>query len=188
MVSTSLRQICICMATCYSTMVSYERYNGILGNQPNSNKVIEPQLMQRFIRENYSISLSCPNEFREEFAKFDLPDRIIESVRETLMSDNVDKVILPSKYNRKVIDRTSQENICMLYCKIYPNTRIDEIIVNSIIMKYESVCFKGKTFSISRNKDVPYIVQAKWNETCLGLHLPHFLDLTYQQQTFGQLM
>ena len=149
-------------------LFSYERYNGILGSQPNNNKVIEPQLMQRFIRDNYSISLSCPNEFREEFAKFDFPDRIIGSVRETLMPDNVDKVILPSKYSRKVLDRTSQENICMLYCKIYPNTRIDEVIVNSIIMKYESVCFKGKTFSISRKKDVPYIVQAQWNENLFG--------------------
>lgn len=37
-------------------LFSYERYNGILGNQPNNNKVIEPQLMQRFIRDSYCFS------------------------------------------------------------------------------------------------------------------------------------
>lgn len=148
-------------------LFSYERYNGILGNQPNNNKVIEPQLMQRFIRDNYSVSLPCPNEFREEFAKFDFPDKIIGSVRETLMPNNVDKVLLPSKYNRKVLDRTSQETLRMLYCKIYPNARI-EVMVNSIILKYESVCFKGKTFSISRKNNVPYVVQAKWNNNLFG--------------------
>ena len=54
-------------------LFSYECYNGTLGNQPINNKVIEPQLMQRFIRDNFSVSLPCPNEFREEFTKFDFP-------------------------------------------------------------------------------------------------------------------
>lgn len=84
------------------------------------------------------------------------------------MPNNVDKVILPSKCNRKVLDRTSQETLCMLYCKVYPNTRADEVVVNSIVMKYESVCFKGKKFSISRKNNVPYVVQAKWNKDLFG--------------------
>ena len=30
-------------------LFSYERYNGILGSQPNNNHAIEPQLMNRFV-------------------------------------------------------------------------------------------------------------------------------------------
>ena len=35
---------------------SYERYNGILGNQPTSNREIEPQIMMRFIADNTAYS------------------------------------------------------------------------------------------------------------------------------------
>ena len=83
------------------------------------------------------------------------------------MPNNVDKV-LPSKYNRRVLDQNSQETLCMLYCKIYPNTKTDEVMVNSTIMKYGSLCFKGKTFSISKKNNIPYVVQAKWNENLFG--------------------
>ena len=149
-------------------LFSYERYNGILGDQPNNNNVIEPQLMQRFIRDNLSVSLPCPNDFREEFAKFDIPDKIIGSIGEILIPTNVDKVILPSKYQRKVLDGNSHKILRILYCKIYLNTQIDEVMVNSIILKYESVYFKGKTFSTSRKTNTPYIVQANWSENLFG--------------------
>ena len=66
-------------------LFSYERYNGLLGKQPTNNKVIEPQLMQKFLRDNFVISLSCPEEFREKFSKCDIPERIMGSVRETLL-------------------------------------------------------------------------------------------------------
>lgn len=30
-------------------LFAYERYNGVLGNYPNNNKSIEPQLMKKFL-------------------------------------------------------------------------------------------------------------------------------------------
>ena len=39
-------------------LYSFERYNGILGKQPTNNKAIEPQLMQRFLRDDMAHSLS----------------------------------------------------------------------------------------------------------------------------------
>ena len=38
-------------------LFSFERYNGILGKQPSNNREIESQLMQRFLRDNASLSI-----------------------------------------------------------------------------------------------------------------------------------
>ncbi len=37
---------------------AFERYNGILGAMPNNNRNIEPQLMQRFLRDNLSLTFA----------------------------------------------------------------------------------------------------------------------------------
>ena len=37
-------------------LFAFERYNGILGNQPTNKRSIEPQLMQRFLRDNFALS------------------------------------------------------------------------------------------------------------------------------------
>jgi len=88
-------------------LFSYKRYNGILGKQPTNNKAIKPQLMQRFLRTS---SLPCPQEFKEDFTNFKIQDQIIGSVRETLLPTNVqvDKIILPTKCKRTVINITTQ--------------------------------------------------------------------------------
>ena len=48
-------------------LFSFERYNGILGKQPTNNRLIEAQLMHRFLRDNKINSLSYPDEFGEDF-------------------------------------------------------------------------------------------------------------------------
>ena len=48
-------------------LFSFERYNGILGNQSNNHRDIESQLMNRFLRDNFIYSLEFPEEFREDF-------------------------------------------------------------------------------------------------------------------------
>ena len=47
---------------------SFERYNGILGSQPNNNRSIEPQLMSRFLRDNFVYSFNFPTQFCEDFS------------------------------------------------------------------------------------------------------------------------
>jgi len=149
-------------------LFSYERYNGLLGKLPTNNKAIEPQLMQKFLRDNFSYSLSCPKEFREEFLKHDIPDRIIGSVRETLLPSNVDKISLPNVCKRATLDGSSRENLKILFCKLHPGTREHEVVVNTIIEKYSSVSLNGKTFSTSSKNTVPYIAIGTWNETLFG--------------------
>ena len=153
-------------------LFSFERYNGILGKQPTNNKNIEPQLMQRFLRDNFAFSLPCPQEFKEDldFANFEGPDPIIGSVQETLLPTNVqvDKIILPTKCKRTVINGTTQEILKNLYCKMNPDTHVDKVMLNSVITKYSSLCYKGINFSTSNRNNIPFIGQAEWNESWFG--------------------
>ena len=48
-------------------LFSYERYNGILENQPNHNHAIEAQLMNRFLKDNIAYTFELPNTFSEHF-------------------------------------------------------------------------------------------------------------------------
>ena len=44
---------------------AFERYNGILESLPNNNRCIEPQIMQRFIRDIFTFLADLPEEFNE---------------------------------------------------------------------------------------------------------------------------
>ena len=44
---------------------AFERYNGILESLPNNNRCIEPQMMQRFIHDILTLSVSLPEEFHD---------------------------------------------------------------------------------------------------------------------------
>lgn len=58
-------------------LFSFERYNDILGNQPNNNCLIESQLMQRFLHDNVAYSLLFPEQFKEDFNYICTPDSIV---------------------------------------------------------------------------------------------------------------
>ena len=167
-------------------LFSYERYNGILGNQPTNNKLVEPQLMQGFLRDNFAISLPRPQEYSEHFAQFEFPDQVIGSIRETLMPNNIDKIIFPSKCKRKALNRHSRDTLHRLFCKIYSNVQTDEVLVNSIYHEYSSVNFKGKVFSVSKKKSVPYIILVQWNENVFGSPPTSLHDAYIPKQIFGQ--
>lgn len=67
---------------------SFERYNGIVGNQPTNNRVIEPQLLQQFLHDNFSSSYNFPEEFLENFESLGLSNfdrsRVSGSVLDTV--------------------------------------------------------------------------------------------------------
>jgi len=43
-----------------------------------------------------------------------------------------------------------------------------KLMINSIITKYSSLCYKGKNFSTGKRNDISYIAQAEWNESWFG--------------------
>ena len=73
-------------------LFSFERCNGILGNQPNNNKNIEPQIMKRLVNNQSIISINGPEQFSTDF--FPLFDKHIRrevgSYAETFISNTLD--------------------------------------------------------------------------------------------------
>ena len=64
---------------------SGERVNGIFGNQPNNNRLIEPQLLQRFIDNNSSYAFQFPDEFSEKFSSLlQTQEKVTGSLSDTL--------------------------------------------------------------------------------------------------------
>ena len=71
-------------------LFSYERFNGQLGHQPNNNRSIEVQLMNRFLRDNEDMSMSLPEEFQENFGPLFCNRKLAGTV-----SDTVNSTVLP---------------------------------------------------------------------------------------------
>lgn len=148
-------------------LFSFERYNGILGNQPNNNRVIEPQLMRRFLRDNFAMSFKYPLEFSEDFSSIAITNRAVGSIGDTLLSSS--QYQLPSKFSRGVFDAASLDVLRKLFCIIHPQYISDNVIVNSTYLKFTSFNYKHKTFSSSGSKkQSSYIVNALWKEDIHG--------------------
>ena len=78
-------------------LFSFERYNGILGKQPNNNRAIESQLMNRFLRDNLAYSYPFPHIFENELLSLIPSDQLVGSVNDTLTAI---KFELPAKSTR----------------------------------------------------------------------------------------
>ena len=88
-------------------LFSFERYNGILGNQSNNHRDIESQLMNQFPRDNFIYSLEFPEEFRDDFRGVcSVEESMVGSLHETTMSDMIssDSVEVASCSRRGVTD------------------------------------------------------------------------------------
>ena len=48
----------------------FERFNGILGQLPHNNKLIEVQLFRRFLKDQYAKAIPHPTMFQEDFSEF----------------------------------------------------------------------------------------------------------------------
>ena len=146
-------------------LFSFERYNGILGNQPTNNRAIEEQLMKRFIRDNMVNSFKFPQQFKDDFSSIVINEKLIGSVGETHLTYT--KETLPSKYTRDAFDSDTRILVQTLIQKVNQASDTDELNVNSVFLQYSSLNIKGKTFSCSGKR--PFIAQAEWKEEYYGI-------------------
>lgn len=148
-------------------LFSFERYNGILGNQPTNNRAIEEQLMKRFIRDNLIYSFNFPDEFRNEFATVLVADELVGSVGDIFTMPT--KLVLPNNYTRNALDADTMAIVKDLIKKINQVPDVGHIHVNTIYLQYSSVTLEGKIFSSSIGQHrSPCIVQVQWNEDYYG--------------------
>lgn len=145
---------------------SYERYNGILGSQPNNNRSIETQLMDRFLQDNSAFCLSHPTMFSDEFTPMCMPkQRLTGSVFET-MNDMSTSFDVPKRFTRSTLDETDKESLKELIGKIN-NCSSSSISVNSISCKYTSIVLDGQAFSITKSGSC--IALAEWDSDLFGI-------------------
>lgn len=146
---------------------SFKRFNGILGNQPNNNRTIEPQLLQRFLRDRFANSFEYPSEFKDDFSSIALSEKLVGSVLDTV-SFNTDFSI-PNKSTCAVFDSVELIYLKQLYMKMHPEI-VGDVTVNHIYRKYSSITLKGKLYTSSGRRTLkPFVALALWTEDIFGL-------------------
>ena len=151
-------------------LFSFERYNGILGNQPTNNRLAEPQLMQRFISDNSAYSFEFPDEFKEEFGSLCiLESSVTGSLSDTLTDFNL-PYSLPSRSKYDTLDGEDREHIKIIFEKLDPCSPFN-CSINAVFRKYLSITRKGKTIGYSYSREIsktPSIAFAEWDSDLFG--------------------
>ena len=116
---------------CYS----FERFNGILGNQPTNNWAIEPQLLKQFLLDNDSTSFEFPEEFAEDFVSVDLTNVRRSTIRGSVLDTiTKDEFLLPTKFKHYVFSSDDLEQLEKLFELLHPaHSRVS---IDQIYKKY----------------------------------------------------
>ena len=151
----------------------------MLGAMPNSNRCIESQLMQRFLRESQALSSSIPDdgEFSEQLRPV-LPEIKHTGSIADMMSSTEQKttevqiwtldslgssIELPKFSSRCVLDRYHRECVTKLYCSLYSVSQSDIDIAHSCL-SYSSVVLNGKMFGTHKSRTAASsVVIANWD-------------------------
>ena len=145
---------------------AFERYNGILGSMPN-NRYIESQLMQRFLREAQSLSLSIPqDEFSQQLSPLLPKTRHTGSIADTMLTTTVhgsedvqvwtldsitSSVDVPKFSSRCVLDSRQRDCTINLYSYLYSVSHSDIDIAHTC-SSYSSVILNGKMFGTHKSR------------------------------------
>ena len=153
-------------------LFSFERYNGILGNQPTNNHLIEPQLMQRFLENNSAYAFQFPEEFSDEFTPHcQTQARVTGSVSDTLI-DHYDKAVytLPTKSKYAVFDEVDLDLLKTRFCKLKSIPESADI-PSKVFQKFFHISFNGKSMGYSasgQNSSSSCNLLAEWNVNLYG--------------------
>ena len=155
-------------------LFSFERLNGTLGGQSTNNRAVEPQLMDKFLREVFSRSISYPTKFKEDFQP------LVDSVKTpTVVGSVLDSITtqtfsLPTRSSRGVLSPDECEVLLELYSKIFPSQSTDDAItISSVYVKYNFLTIRGKRFGSSVasklcKKRTPSMIIAVWDTALFG--------------------
>lgn len=138
-------------------LFSYERFNRILGNYPNNNKAIEPQLMKKFLQDNALLSIGLPSEFYDDF-----------SVHPTFttapkLTDKNLAIDFPPRCRTATLNSYELTCVQTTLAKML-NAPVSSITVNSCFKQYSSIQISGKMY----NSTYSFISLAQWNVNMFG--------------------
>ena len=148
---------------------SFERFNGLLGDQPTNNRSIEQQLMKRFKRDNLHLeclhqanSMPLASEFGETVTSHALS---FQSLLKCELTSEKHNFKYPTKYTLTVLCDDYFQILKQLYSIIYPSysaVMIDgSISLPSTCKKYHHIILNGKkvsSLSEGRSGNVPYVL------------------------------
>lgn len=147
-------------------LFSFERYNGILGNQPHNNRLIEPQLFRRFLRDNFAYGSALPATFSDDFQSLMPQVHSVGTLRDTDLSPyDYSNCILGKKCTLATLTKDETSMIRLLYAKIYSSCP-DDITICSTFHKYTSCTLKSYMYHMQFRK--PCVAFASWNVDLFG--------------------
>ena len=166
-------------------LFSFERYNGLLGNQPTNNRNIEPQLMKRFLLNNFAHSFTLPSEFNNDLNSLcNLDQQPIRGMALDVLSIPTNEIYcLPTRSTRATLNPEDHNFVTLLFQRLHPQTQ--NMLVISVFTKYSSLEIRGKRY----NANQASIYMVKWDQT-LFQQQPNIMeealqihfDLTVDQQ------
>ena len=133
----------------------FERYNGILEDQPTNNRSIEMQLMRRFLRDNLHLHL------QHEARQWPDADLFLDALPtpsyDILSPVGFDQSVLPgAKFVIASLSEDMIQSLCKLYSKLYPSCEHlfneGQIFIPSTYKKYSTVKWHGKKLVSVSNK------------------------------------
>ena len=130
-------------------LFSFECFNGILGNQPNNNRLIKPQLMQRFLDGNSSYAFQFPDEFSEEFKLLLKSQRNVTGSLSDTFTEFFDDLhyALPTKSLYSTFDSSDLNFLCILLGKVY-SVSSSSVTTNSVFQSIAALLSTVKVWAI----------------------------------------
>ena len=136
---------------------SFERMNGVLGDQPSNNRSIEVQLMHRFMNDTAHLQLLqvLPSDSTDISDLFyhSIGDHALGFYSVKHLDSNVSRCtqfssgfqyVPASKYNLSVFSHLEVNILAKIYCVLYPTLQIANICLPQSYKRMKSVTVKGQ--------------------------------------------
>ena len=140
-------------------LFAFERYNGILGRQPNNNHSPEVQIMRRFTRESSLYRIQPSAEFQQQFSGVypllnvsDVQSSCSQTISTThwaqmtstdltIVEWSIDLTYfkLTTNSRRYILSSDEQRYLKQMYTRLYPQLRESDFSIPSSIRKYSTV-------------------------------------------------
>lgn len=185
----------------------YERFNGVLGDEPTNNHSIELQVMKRFLEDNCYLRLlhSAPNSTTvSEFFRPVVANHAFQfgSVKTTSNYEQHQKTtsginyVLPKKYTQEHLSSAEHMIVHQLYLKLYSSLlEFPSQNFPSIYKKVTSITLSGKRVScgdyvLAQHGEIPNTVATTFSDPSLRpAKINHFVvhDLVNNSTTFSHV-
>ena len=160
-------------------LFSFERMNGFLGNLPNNNRLIEPQLIRRFLQEKLIFSSSFPVEFNELFKEMcTYNERLVGSLSESvsLCTGKLPETQFSSNSTRSAFRPSTFIHYTNFIHKYFS---FESVSLSLIYNKYFTLLLHGKAFNCTSRKNGNFVdlyVMAEWDSSLYENFLTQFED------------